>query len=158
MILGGILVFVVVGGGTLGVVLLQNPRVRRIVDRVRGGFVAVMAAQHAPGTDALRAAGCTTAMVIDPRGPTIRPPAEQDAAFRAGVAADLGGPLVMCTVGEPTALTCERIAEIYRGAVPNGAPFSVAIHVLHRKEPACRARFAGDGTRLGDVAGGPSGS
>ncbi len=148
MVLGGVLVFVVVGGITLVVVLLRNPQTRAQIDAMRAGIGAVMAGQQAPGTDELRAAGCETATVIDWQRAFghLRPKA--DAGEPAAVGP--GGAVVMCTAGMLTSLTCERLAEIYGRAVSPDAPFSVMMRVSPRGL-VCSGRFAADGTRLGDV-------
>lgn len=147
-ILGAIVVFVVVGIGALAVVLLQNPRVQGLVRTMRAGFDAVMAGRNAPGTEALRAAGCATAMVLDIEA--ARRELVADAEQRARMGAGLGGALVLCGVSGD-GLTCERVAEVYGKAVPDGEPFSVMVRARGEKEARCSGRFGRDGSRLGDM-------
>jgi hypothetical protein len=154
-ILGGVIVFFLVGGITLGVVLMQNPRVRNMVHVLREGVGAAVAGQHAPGTDELRAAGCTTAMVLDVRAAMKRIAPTAD--VESGPAAGLGDALVICAVTAETTLTCEHVAEIYGRAVPSGAPFAVTLQGRGSKEPNCSGLFSRDGTRLRDIPTGKRG-
>jgi hypothetical protein len=154
-ILGGVIVFFLVGGITLGVVLMQNPLVRDRVRVLRAGVGAAVAGQHAPGTDELRAAGCAPAMVLDVRSTMKRFAPTED--VETGLAAGMGDALVICAVAGDTSLTCERVAEIYGRAVPSGAPFSVTLQRPHSKEPTCSGVFSRDGTRLRDTPTGKRG-
>jgi hypothetical protein len=154
-ILGGVIVFFLVGGITLGVVLMQNPRVRNMVRTLREGVGAAVAGQHAPGTDELRAAGCTTAMVLDVRRTMKRIAPTAD--VESGPAAGLGDALVICAVTGETILTCEHVAEIYGRAVSSEAPFAVTLQGRGSKEPNCSGLFSRDGTRLRDIPTGKRG-
>ena len=145
-ILGGVIVFFLVGGITLGVVLMRNPRVRDMVRVLREGVGAAVAGQHAPGTDELRAAGCTTAMVLDVRG-TMK---------RIAPTADVESGPAGAVSGETT-LTCEYLAEVYGRAVSSEAPFAVTLQGRGSKEPNCTGLFSRDGTRLGDLPTGKRG-
>ncbi len=155
-VVGAVLVFVPVGGITLGIVLLRNPRIRAVANGLREGLGAVMAGQHAPGTDALRASGCTTAMVLDMNDVLARMAPKSQGNAQAAATPKLGN-TVICGVADRGTMTCERVAAIYGAAVIPGAPFSVMVQAAHEKQPVCSGQFAPDGTRVGDFPSKPHG-
>jgi hypothetical protein len=150
IVLGIVVVSLTVGGGVLYV---RSPRVRIAVSALRELVVAGMQGMHAPGTEALRDAGCKTALVMDTRAVLDTLGALDERGDRRRTMPKLfDGPLVQCAIARgDAALSCERVAEVYVGAVPSPpATFTVMVTVAGQKGAACTGKFDSDGRRVPD--------
>ena len=140
----GVAVFAVCAGGAWW--LSQN-------EAVMDGLESITASISAPGTDELRAAGCSEAMVLDP-GVFFRVAGElsQELGELAEGEAEglLPDALVNCTTSADTDLTCDEVAEVYRAAVPDLAgPFMA--QVTSGSADPCQQVYAADGASLGSL-------
>lgn len=151
----GAIVLVCGGVATwLGYSVYSNPDVQRVARAVGEGIEVSQEAMNAPGTEALREAGCDQAMVMLPEHmERIIHAVEPDGGSEAGEA-DFP-PMVMCQFRFDVTLTCERVARVYGDAVPS-APAQFGVQVQKQtggNRPTCSGLYAPDGTQLGTLEG-----
>lgn len=116
------------------------------------GSLTYTAAQ-APGADALRAAGCTEALVFPMS--QIRESMEKFAASHSGFTTSATGnddTVVFCQVESEAGPDCPTVARVYAGAAP-GAPERLAVMVTDatQSELKCEGSYARDGSFLGHL-------
>jgi hypothetical protein len=145
----GALVLVTVG---IGIWLFVRSEPGQQWIGVAGRSISLMQqAQRAPGTDALRAAGCAQAMVM-PVGkmaeligeitPHARKQAPESFAART---------LVLCQIntGDGSGPDCAEVARIYAGAAPEAPDgFSVIVQDQGRGQPRCQRSYGRTGATL----------
>ena len=138
----------VVTCGGAAYLALRNPAVRELLDSARQSA-------EGPGAIALRAAGCTQAVVVDlaaARGALESLLGEQNARD----AAVLPLVLVSCQVsGDADAPSCERVATVYREASelalePSRRFVTQVARGLSRK-PECQEVYGPTGVHLGTL-------
>lgn len=147
----GVLLVLVAGAGVW--LFLRSEQGQRLVTVAREGMTMAQEAMTAPGTDALRSAGCRQPMVMSSARLTelarvLGPegPAENISAL--GVET-----LVVCQSirEEGSAPGCSEIARTYAAAVPD-APARFAVTVTHaRGGTACQGVYTPDGTLIEPV-------
>ena len=129
---------------------------KRMVEGIKETVEIAEAAQGAPGTDELRAAGCDTASVMnmgDMMGAVSNFVGEEDREEIEEIASS-GKLLVLCQVsfgaGEP--LECDELARIYGAAVPDAPEeFMVQSQKAGRIKDHCLGVYRPDGTFVSDV-------
>jgi hypothetical protein len=148
--------YIMLGLGTLVIVasliagwlFMRSERGQKVIKAVSESMAMAKQAMQAPGTDELRKAGCTQAMVI----PTsqilkivseVAPEAQKD--MPESVAGDT---LIMCQINSDTkGPDCPAVAQIYAKAVPD-SPESFGITVQRQGQTTCQGTYARDGTFL----------
>jgi len=126
---------------------------QRLITTAREGITLAQEAQRAPGTDALRAAGCSQAMVM-PMGRMLELVGEvapQASAEIRGASELRDDTFVFCELDTETHpdLECSDIARIYGEAVPNAPErFGVAIQPERGRETKCSGSYGRDGTLI----------
>jgi hypothetical protein len=152
-----LLVVTLVGLGVGAWVFLRSETGQRLVSTVREGAEMARDAATAPGTEALREAGCTQAMVMpfggmmDLLGQVVTLPPGQT----PGNAPDL---MVFCQMdaSDVERPRCEDVARIYGKAVPDApARFGVIVQQSNGRRPACEGTYSGNGTFLGPLSSSP---
>ena len=152
-------IYVIVGLGTLFLVtvsigawlFLRSERGQQLIGMAGEGISLMKQARSAPGTEALRAAGCAQAMVM---------PVGRMTELVSKIAPEAGngmpesfanGTVVLCQVetGEGTSPDCAEIARVYMEAVPE-APrrFGVVVHDQRRDEMRCQGSYGSAGAPL----------
>ena len=134
---------------------LRSERGQKLIEVVRDGYSLMRQATQAPGTEALRAAGCTQAMVIPTTellklGGQLNPETRQDIPEKLRDES-----LVMCQIaGDVEGPDCPDVARIYAKAAPQ-APERFGIIVQHQRgrQTRCQGSYARDGSRLGSLGG-----
>ena len=148
VVLGLVGFFLVTGG--IGIWLfLRSETGQKIVSTVGKSMTLMQQAATAPGTQELRARGCTNAMVIP-----MRKMAEIVRGMSEDAARDLeskmpgDGTIVMCQVNVASAGSapaCADVARIYAAAVPQ-APERFGVTVQSRNKSSCDGMYTRDGT------------
>jgi hypothetical protein len=144
-----LLTLVTIGVGTW--VFLRSETGQRVVSTAREGMLMARDAANAPGTAALREAGCSQAMVMpfgrmmDLIGEIVTVPPGQ---------VPRGAPdlMVFCQIpsGDVEAPACDTLARIYGQAVPDApARFGVIVQQSSGRRPVCDGTYSPDGTFLG---------
>ena len=152
IILGvGVFLFLVTAIGLW--IFFRSETGQRVLEVAGEGITLVREATTAPGTDALRTAGCDQAMVL--------PLGRMEELFGA-IATDVPGAarggraakdetLVVCQMQtlDGTAPDCAAVARVYAGAVP-AAPeqFNVSVQTLRGSDSKCQGVYTRDGTRV----------
>jgi hypothetical protein len=141
----------------LGVWLfMRSERGQKLVKVINDGVTLGQQALTAPGTEALRAAGCTQAMVIS--GSEV---VKLLSEFAPEAAKDIpsslqDSTLVMCQIGidKGEGPDCTHVATVYAGAAPE-APDRFGVMVqqqrVGRATQKCQGSYARDGTFLGPL-------
>jgi Sec-independent protein translocase protein TatA len=157
-IIGGVVVLL----GIIAVVIVVVLVVNKAKEVVGDMTAAVKEAQNAPGTAQLRAAGCTTAMVLD-----VNKLAQQTLKAIPGtgnVQIDAGatGLLVQCEAPPAKRMNCMEVAHAYVSAPNHEAePFTAQVTDMKGDE-ICSRDFDATGKELGpatrhfNTAGGAS--
>ncbi len=120
----------------------QDPRMREMVN-------SVMTATTAPGTEELRQAGCQVATVIDVGGAAdllVEAEGADDAEFEALASLTM----VQCVVTADEDFSCERVARVYREAVPDSDRVLAMVMAASDSQPRCQQVFDREGALLGD--------
>lgn len=147
----GIVTLVLVAAGAW--VFLRSETGQRVTQAVTEGISLTREAQSAPGTEALRAAGCSQAMVI-PTGRMLELASEFAAEARTDPGADAGpfgeASVVMCQLDVvDDAPDCPEVARVYAGAVPDGPErFGVVVQQENGRRPVCQGSYGRDGSVL----------
>jgi hypothetical protein len=135
-------------------VFVRSETGQRFIEVAREGISLTREAARAPGTDALRAAGCSQAMVMsmdrmfDLLG-EIAPEARQRGRRRGG--APMEGTLVFCQMAanDGKDADCARLARTYAEAVPDGPErFGLVVQASGNGRPVCQGTYGRDGTFL----------
>jgi hypothetical protein len=133
------------------VVFVRSDTGKRIINTVSRSVTLFQEASSAPGTEQLRARGCTRAMVIpfDRLADIMRemaPEAAQDINRRRLPGE---GTLVLCQVrtSEAAAPACADVARVYAEAVP-GAPARFGVTVQQRNKSVCDGKYTREGTYI----------
>ena len=129
---------------------------QRVVGLAREGINMGRAATNAPGTEVLRANGCTEARVMSMErmfdllgeiapGVTNDPDAQR-----------FGRRLVVCEVpSADSGPDCAQVARLYGDAVADAPErFTVAVQQGSRRNPSCQGIYGRDGTLLEPLEGG----
>jgi hypothetical protein len=149
------------------VVFVRSDTGKRIIDTVGRSVTVFQQASSAPGTEQLRAHGCTRALVIpfDKLADIMRemaPDAARDINRRQLPGE---GTMVLCqvTTSETPAPACADVARVYAEAVP-ASPARFGVTVQLRNKAVCDGKYTRDGTYVepldsrpsrGDARGGP---
>jgi hypothetical protein len=152
VVLGLVGFFLVTGG--IGIWLfLRSETGQKIVSTVGKSVTLMQQAATAPGTQELRAGGCSNAMVL-PMGKMaeIVRGLSEDAARDLESSSKLpgDGTVVMCQVNVASASnapSCAEVARIYAAAVPQ-APERFGVTVQSRNKSACDGVYTRDGTLI----------
>jgi len=122
-------------------------------EAVMDGIESLTASINAPGTEELRAAGCTEAMVLDPKVffRIVGSLSEELDLDEGELDEVLPESLVNCTSAGDAALDCDAVAAIYVAAVSDLAGPFMAQVTSGSTEP-CQRVYAADGTPLGSFA------
>lgn len=136
--------------GAIGIWLfLRSETGRQFTETVSSGIALTTEATRAPGTQELRAAGCSQAMVI----PAARM-FELLGAAAPEVRAESGAfgeqTVVMCqlSTADDSAPDCADVARIYAAAVPDGPERFGVIVQAQRGGALCDGAYGRDGSRL----------
>jgi hypothetical protein len=149
----GLAVLILLAGG-LGVwVFLRSETGQKVWRTVTAGVTLTREATRAPGTDALRAGGCSQALVV-PTGRVVELLGEFVPEVRTG-GRDAGAfgeqTVVLCQVdtGDAMPPDCAEVARVYAGAAP-AAPerFGVVVQVRGQRNAVCQGSYARDGSFL----------
>jgi len=145
--------------GTCTYLVASSPRARGVFEAGAAVIEAGVEAANAPGTEALRAAGCEEAMVLDGRalaGALAK--IEQDPG--RSQADGVPPKLVMCQFSfDAPELSCGELAVVYANAVDDPPDeIGVAIRVKLPRREICRGVFAADGRWLRDTSGEETGA
>ena len=131
----------------------RSERGQKLISGISEGISLVREASQAPGTDALRAAGCTQAMVM-PTAKMIELVSEIAPQAREEVPELPGdGTLVLCQPASmDTGPDCAEVARIYAGAAPNAPEqFAVMVQAQRGGKTKCQGSYARDGSFLGPL-------
>ena len=154
--------FFIVAGGLATYFFLQSERGQQVMQAVQDGAEWLTVASQAPGTEALREAGCETAMVSSAEAAfeifsTVIPEAEQEAEIRGKLEQAAGGQdlddllLVICTLPRLSVgdTRCDELARTYANAVDE-TPDSFYVLAIRAGDdgPSCQGVYAPDGTLL----------
>lgn len=129
---------------------------QRMVDGIKETVEIAKAAQEAPGTEELRAAGCDTASVMDlgeMMGAVSNFVGEEDQKELEEIA-ESQTTMVICQVnfGSKEPLECDEIARIYGAAVPDAPPeIMIQSQKAGRVKDHCVGVYTPDGTFISDV-------
>ena len=146
----GLLGFFLVTGGIGIWMFLRSETGQKIVSTVGKSMTLMQQATKAPGTQELRARGCTNAMVI-PVGKMaelVRGMSEDAARDFEQSMLPGGGTIVMCQMSVASASnapSCADVARIYAGAVSD-APERFGVTVQSRNKSSCDGMYTRDGT------------
>jgi hypothetical protein len=138
----GALVLVTVGIGAW--LFVRSERGQQLIGVAGEGISLMQQARRAPGTEALRAAGCAQAMVmpVARMAELIGQVAPQARKEMPEMFAD--GTVVFCQLppGEGTGPECAEIARVYSNAVPDAPDrFGVIVQDQRRREPRCQGSY-----------------
>lgn len=143
LIIGGLGLVVCLVGGIVMWRASQNPDFQKVMGAVGKGAKLMMKGTKAPGTEALRAAGCEQAIVLSLDEMMQLLSEFVDAGAPAGA---LSGMAVVCqvrtSVGAPT---CAELAKVYATAAKPAEPFSLSVRSSGDSEPSCDENFGPDG-------------
>lgn len=135
----------------------QSPEAQKIWDVTKQGINAQREAMTAPGTEALREAGCQQAMVMDiGHIQDIIESLEDnpDASDADEISPDASPPKVVICQTRSDNFTCEQVAQIYLNAVgqPSG-PFisQVQITGFSGSKAKCNDLYGADGAFIESV-------
>lgn len=142
-IIGGGLVIIGVAVGVGIYAVMSSPRGRALVGLVSEAVKISAKAQRAPGTKALRAAGCEQALVFDVED-LRKIMHDLDAG---AIDEGLSGEMVMCTANQSQ--TCDAVAATYVGAVGT-RPKPITVTVQENKKVVCLQHYDGSGQPLGN--------
>lgn len=157
-VLFGLGALVLVLGGIAAWLFFRSETGQRVLEAAKEGTAWAQEAAAAPGTDALRQAGCDTAMVttfgrvLDFTAQLLPP--ERAAEIERGEAAD--ETLVICQLPllSDTQPDCAEMARVYGSAVPDPpARFVVMVQRQGLRPRQCQGFYAPDGTLLDDLGG-----
>ena len=127
---------------------------QKVVDVASDGFALVREANQAPGTEALRAAGCSQAMVI-PTSKVLKLVGEFAPDARRELPESFAdGTLVMCQLNtrDGEGPDCARSPECTRAPLRKRRSVSVSwCRIRGKVRPSVRARDARDGSFLGSL-------
>lgn len=150
----GLLVLVLVAGGIGAWLFLRSETGQRVRQTVSAGISLTRDAARAPGTEALRAAGCTEAMVV-PTGRVFELLGEFAPEANRGNGPDadaLREPIVVfcqLDVVDDRAPDCGEVARVYTGALQDPPErFGVMVLGEGRRGRVCEGAYARDGSRL----------
>lgn len=147
----GVVLLLITGIGIF--LFARSEQGQKLISGISEGISLVREASQAPGTDALRAAGCTQAMVM-PTAKMIELLSQINPEVRQEVP-ELGGDgtLVLCQPASADAGPgCEEVARIYAGAAPQAPEqFGVMVQPQRGSEPKCQGTYARDGSFLGPL-------
>jgi len=152
-VLFGVGAFVVVAGLVAGYFFLQSEEGQRLASAVRDSAEWVAEASKAPGTDALRAAGCGEAMVstrarlVEMMSRLLPASDADELAPPEGSAAE--EIVVACQLGffASEVPSCEAVARAYAQAV-DSPPAQFLVVVVQGGTEHCVGSYAPDGTLL----------
>jgi hypothetical protein len=147
----GLVVLVLVVGSIGAWLFLRSETGQRLVRATREGISLATEAARAPGTQQLREAGCSQAMVLPMRRMTELFESLGADMGDAQEALDRDEIVVMCQMGggETAAPSCDDVARIFidaAGEVPE--TFAVVVQNRSQRGAACDARYTKDGTRI----------
>ena len=124
----------------------KDPKIRKAFSVLKEGMSVTIESMNAPGTEALREAGCKQAMVID----TERLNTLMEEAG-SGEAPEESFRVVICHVNPESTLDCPTVAQVYGKAIPD-APDKMMVqvqeHQLMKSIPRCNGLYAQDGTLI----------
>jgi len=157
-----IALYIVLGIGTLLVItagigtwlFLRSERGQKLIEVATNGIDLARKASQAPGTDALRKAGCSQAMVI-PTSQVLKLVGE----FGPDVSREMpeslrDGTLVMCQLAtkDDAGPDCAAVARIYAAAAPQSPErFGVIVQNQRGRQAKCQGSYARDGSFLGSL-------
>lgn len=150
MIVGGVVVLGIVGSLIAAAVFFSSEKGRNIASALGKGMEAMQAGIAAPGTDELRALGCSTAAVLKAGDlmEIVEPFFDAGSKEHPEEREKL---MVMCRVdlGKPLP-SCDEVAKVYVTAVgAAAAPFVVAVQGQGSGKAACSNAY----TELGELIG-----
>lgn len=146
----------VAGVGTCAYFVVTNAKLRKVGAVFGETLRAGMAATKAPGTEALREAGCDVAAVIDLKAirDLVEAVEEEGGDAKTKEVSDLDiTAAVSCELGasSPT-LTCEQVAKTYGKAVSQPSErFFVSVRRQLPPEDLCTGLYGPDGTLFEEV-------
>jgi hypothetical protein len=146
MIVAGLALVVCLSGGVFLWRAAQNPEFQKVMGAVGQGAKLMIKGTKAPGTDALRAAGCDQALALS----LDEMMAVVAGLVDAGAPADqLSGVAVVCqvrtAVGAPS---CAALAKAYAAASKAAQPFSLSVRTSGDSTPLCEKTYGTDGEEL----------
>ena len=155
LIVAGVAGVLLITAFVSGWLFFRSDTGQRVVGLAREGITMSREAMTAPGTEALRAAGCREAMVMSMERmfeliAEIAPEVKNDPDVER-----FGRTMVVCHVpsGDP-APDCSEVARVYAGAVPDGpARFLVTVQDASGRDGRCQGIYGRDGTLLEEVDG-----
>jgi len=129
---------------------------QQMIEGIKETVEIAQAAQHAPGTDELRAAGCDTASVMDlgeMMGAVSNFAGEEDQEELEALS-EKEMTMISCQVsfGDDPPLECDEIARVYGAAVPD-APDEIMVQSQKagRIKDHCAGIYQPDGTYVGPL-------
>jgi hypothetical protein len=161
-VLFGVGLFGIVVGGLALWAFLQTDQGQKLWQVAKDGAEWVVVASQAPGTDALREAGCEGAMASDAGSAvdifmTLIPDEEKQQQVRDELRKEAGAndldqlTIVVCTLGRFSVATpgCDELARTYGNAVDDPPDsFFVLVMKQGQNEPSCQGIYSPDGTLL----------
>ncbi len=141
----------IVGGGIAGFFIY-----RTFVGPFKEMMAVVQEGQNAPGTDALRAAGCKQASAMDSEKlfKVVSEFADKFGAKSGQLKPPDAPTTVLCTLEPSKELTCDQVAEKYVSAAAPKDKFSVMVQEHgsgSQHNSKCSYLYDASGTRLGDA-------
>ncbi len=133
---------------------LRSETGQKLVDVASDGIALVREATQAPGTEALRAAGCSQAMVI-PTSKVLKLVGEFAPDARRELPESFAdGTLVMCQLNtrDGEGPDCAEVARVYARAAPQAPErFGVMVQNQRQGQAKCQGSYARDGSFLGSL-------
>ena len=148
----GVLTLVIAAIGIF--VFVRSERGQKLIGAASEGFKLLAEARRAPGTDAMRAAGCSEAMVI-PAAKMAELVGQIAPEAKVEISQELkDGTLVMCQVTNSDSVgpDCAEVARIYGKAAPQAPErFGVMVQEQRGGRSRCEGSYSKDGTLIEDL-------
>ena len=150
LVLGGVLVVMCLIGGVAMWRVSQSEDGKKVFSALGKGVQMAQKGLTAPGTEELRRAGCSQAMVLETDDIMGVVDIFVDAGERQAARQELPEVMVMCQGRVFDDLPdCATVAKTYVEAVHPAAPFNVTVQKQGNNKPICQQRYASDGTPQG---------